>query len=136
MHNNITKPLSNAEWITDTLMGYVEDREVNLKKSISSNIGQFRLARKLYHRNILDIGAAQYAKLIGRWSLKLLALNALRVKPSLYLKSVQKRSQGEKPVNWKLGSEKREFLQELRRRNQNNDWSCESITSTYSTETS
>ncbi|MEE8577372.1 MAG: hypothetical protein V3T31_08965, partial [candidate division Zixibacteria bacterium] len=112
----------NGKWIEDTLMGYVEDREINLPKAIESNLAQFKIARRLYREGILDIGLASFARMCLWWSFKIGVLQAMRLYPPLFMKTVDRRRTGGVDQSWQPDREKLEFLADLQKREKAVDW--------------
>lgn len=101
-------------WIEDALIGYQEEREVNLDKAILSNQGQLRLAKELYGSRVLDIGRKKYASMVIRWHAKLAILHLLRLYPSIYPRTVQLREKGTTREGWNLSGEHAAFIREMR----------------------
>ncbi len=118
---------NHGKWIKDALIGYVEEREINLPKSISSNIAQFKIARQLFHKGILDIGTQAYARMCLWWSLKLIVLQTLRIYPPLFMKTVNRRRLGEADQNFKPDSQKLDFLAEVCEREKTSNWSVSEL---------
>jgi glycosyltransferase involved in cell wall biosynthesis len=111
-----------GKWLQEPLAGYQQMREVSAAKATLSNRSRLRAYRALYKKGILDIGRVAYARMWCRLSLKLMVLNALRLFPALYLKTVPLRSSGSVSDRWRLSEDRRAFLESVRMRNERGDW--------------
>ncbi len=68
------------------LMIYIEDREVNLKKAIQANKSHYETYKNFLDENHFDFKIK--SRFLMDFFLKLAVLHSLRLKPSLYLKTV------------------------------------------------
>jgi glycosyltransferase involved in cell wall biosynthesis len=101
-------------WCKNALYVYQEDREVNLQKSIDSNMGHLRLLRKLFRNKSLRLTTSEYVYLCCKYSIKLALLHLLKLKPELYLKSVASRSYGEVDPLYSLSGEQIAYIQSIK----------------------
>ena len=76
----------------EPLMLYVEDREVNLKKSIISNNSHLKTIIKAYNLKITKIDYFSYLLIIQKLWLKILILKILKFYPKIYLLTVSRRA--------------------------------------------
>lgn len=102
-------------WCESALTIYQEDREVNLQKSIDSNLGHLRLLKKLFGSKGLRLTTSEYVYLFSKYSFKLALLHLLKLKPELYLKSVASRSYGEVDPLYCLSGEQLAYIQSIKK---------------------
>ena len=112
----------NGKWIKDALTMYQEVREVNIYKTISSNQGQYASSKILYKHNILNLTKLEYLKMIIKWNIKLAILQVFRLSPSLYLKTVSLRKDGDIDTEWQLSAERKKFIEQVQKRHNENNW--------------
>ncbi len=93
---------------------YQEDREVHLQKAIDSNWQQWRTVRQLFRTGVLPASFWHRAALDLRWGVKLALLEAMRIMPRLYLKTVKYRNQGCLAADWELSEDRTRFLDQFR----------------------
>lgn len=74
------------------LLIYSEDREVNIKKTIESNISQFRSTVYIINRKIIDCGIIEKLNFYIKKQFKIIILMLLKLNPNLYLKTVRFRN--------------------------------------------
>jgi glycosyltransferase involved in cell wall biosynthesis len=82
----------NGFYYDEPLMLYVEDREVNLKKSIISNISHLKTIIKAYNLKITKIDYFFYLLIIQKLWLKILILKMFKFYPKIYLLTVSRRA--------------------------------------------
>ena len=70
------------------LMLYVEDREINIYKTIDMHKSHVRSFKKLISLGLINLSKKQKLKMLYKFKLKSLILQLLRVAPGLYMKSV------------------------------------------------
>jgi glycosyltransferase involved in cell wall biosynthesis len=77
---------------TEPLMLYVEDREINIEKTLLSNKSHYVSIKRAYDENYLKIGYLRISIELFKLKVKILVLNLLRFYPSLYFFTVRFRS--------------------------------------------
>lgn len=102
-------------WCESALSVYQEDREVNLQKSIDSNLGHLKLLRKIFRNMDLRLKTKDYVYLNCKYLVKLALLNLLKLKPDLYLKSVARRSYGEVDPLYSLSDDQLAYIQNIKK---------------------
>lgn len=106
-------------WFEDALTIYQEDREVNLKKSIDSNIAQLGMLRELMSDGLI-YNERKYFVSSLKYLMKIFVLNIARVYPYIYKNSVSLRSYGQLRNGWKLSQSKIEYLEQISLTKQHN----------------
>lgn len=76
----------------EPLMLYVEDREINLKKTLISNLAHARTIKKVFNLKISNIRAGEYFKIILKLKIKILILKLFKLNPKLYLFTIKLRT--------------------------------------------
>jgi glycosyltransferase involved in cell wall biosynthesis len=98
-------------WFEDALTIYQEDREVNLRKAIDTNVAQLHTLNELHHEGIIKSGDKYYLT-VGKYFVKIVILNMMRIYPKLYLRFLGLRDYGHLKSGWELSSEKIDFISE------------------------
>lgn len=102
-------------WYEGALTVYQEDREVNLLKAIDSNLGHLRLLMKLFRSKDLRLNTKDYIYLCSKYLMKLALLNFLKIKPNLYMKSVDRRSYGDVAPLYSLSDEQIAYINTIKK---------------------
>lgn len=76
----------------EPLMLYVEDREVNLNKSIISNISHVKTIKRAYNLKLTKINNYYYYLTILKFNFKILILKIFKLYPKIYLLTVNQRA--------------------------------------------
>lgn len=113
----------NGQWLQDPVLAYQHTREINLRKTITSNRGKLLSYRKLFKKGMLKIKPLSYIKIELKLQAKLALLNLFLARPSVYLRTVKYRSSGTIDSNWQLSNEHSSYLDTIRERNNRHDWS-------------
>ena len=100
-------------WFDDALTIYYEDREVNLKKAIASNVGHLVQIKEMF-REASTISVNDYIILYIKYRFKLVVLNCMRIYPSFYLRLLKYRDYGEIKTDWTLSENRMSFISELK----------------------
>lgn len=103
-------------WFEDALTIYQEDREVNLRKAIDTNMAQLLQLKELFRDGIIT-GLKNRGRLYMKYLCKLGILNLMHIYPSLYLKLVPLRDYGATKPGWTLSEERVNFIKKMRERN-------------------
>lgn len=82
----------SGKYLDKNLMLYFEDREVNLNKTIQMHESHTFTIHKVLNEDFLKISKLTSLKIKISLFIKKIALNIFRLKPSLYLKTVQFRN--------------------------------------------
>ena len=98
----------------DALTIYVEDREVTLAKAIGSNWWLWQHVGELHREGQLPGTRRAWWTFQARMVARLIALNALRLAPWLYRRTVKHRSFGQTAASWNLSPERMAFIEWLR----------------------
>lgn len=77
---------------SEPLMLYVEDREVNLKKTLISNYSHLKTIRRSYKYKTSKIDFISYYLLVLKFIFKIFILNLFRFNPELYNLTIRLRS--------------------------------------------
>jgi glycosyltransferase involved in cell wall biosynthesis len=96
-------------WFEDALTIYQEDREVNLKKAIYTNIAHWQTLKDFKREGIIS-SARQYYLTAGKYLVKIFILNIMRLYPEFYLRFLGLRDYGHLKSGWELSSEKIDFV--------------------------
>jgi len=99
-------------WFEDALAIYQEDREVNLRKAIDSNLDHLSQLKEMFRDGAID-GFKNRQRLNMRYLYKLAILNLMRLCPSLYLKTIPLRDYGETRHGWTLSEERINFIKNI-----------------------
>ena len=91
----------------DALTVYREEQEIELEKAIVSNRHQLEQVRDAYRRHVVAVPRLKRWTQLGRWQLKLAALEAMRLVPALYRQTIAWRSYGALEEGWQLSSTRR-----------------------------
>ena len=100
-------------WFDNALTIYSEDREVNLKKAIYSNLGQLLQLKEMFRDGTID-GFRNRSLLYIKYFCKFVILNFMRLYPSLYLRTVPLRDYGETRRGWTLSKEQLNSVKNLK----------------------
>lgn len=103
----------NGLWFEDALSIYQEDREINLRKTIDSNIAQVKILNELVREKIIKPNMT-YGITLLRYIVKLVIIHFFLLYPKLYLGIVGLRDYGLTKKDWKLSQEKIEFVNKYR----------------------
>jgi glycosyltransferase involved in cell wall biosynthesis len=95
----------------------------SLRRSIHSNLVGLRCVAQLFHDGTLPLSAATYVRSQVRNCAKIAALNALRLKPSLYERIMQQRRLGPAAKAYQLTSNEMAFVE----RYESMSWETESV---------
>ena len=96
-------------WFEDALTIYQEDRDINLRKTIDTNIAHLQTLKELRREGVFKSGY-KYCITTVKYSVKIIILGIMQVYPKLYLRSVNLRDYGQLESNWKLSSGKINFI--------------------------
>lgn len=101
-------------WCECALTIYQEDREINLLKAIDSNLGHLKLLSKIFRNKDFWLNTKDYVYLCCNYVTKLALLNLLKIKPDLYMKSIDKRSCGEVDPLYSLSVEQLSYIKSMK----------------------
>jgi len=96
-------------WFEDALTIYQEDRDVNLRKTIDTNIAHLQTLKELRREGVLKSGYKYYVTIV-KYFIKIIILGIIKVYPKLYLISLNLRDYGQLESSWKLSSDKIDFI--------------------------
>jgi glycosyltransferase involved in cell wall biosynthesis len=96
-------------WFEDALTIYQEDRDVNLRKAIDTNLAHLESLKELKNEGLFKAGYLYYLTL-WRYFFKISILNMLRFQPGLYPKLMVWRDYGCLINGWTLSPEKVDFI--------------------------
>jgi glycosyltransferase involved in cell wall biosynthesis len=82
----------NGFFYNEPLMLYVEDREINLNKSLISNISHFKAIKKTYYLKMTKINLYNYFLSLIKLKMKIYILKMLNFYPKLYFLTVKYRN--------------------------------------------
>jgi glycosyltransferase involved in cell wall biosynthesis len=99
-------------WFEDALAIYQEDREVNLRKAIDSNLDHWSQLKEMFRDGAID-GFKNRQRLYMSYLYKFAILNLMRLYPSLYLKTIPLRDYGEIRHGWTLSEERINFIKNI-----------------------
>jgi glycosyltransferase involved in cell wall biosynthesis len=85
----------------EPLMLYVEDREVNLNKTLISNTSHLNTIIKVYNQKISKIDTFSYFFRVIKLKLKILILKTFKIYPKLYLFTIKYRDINTDPKEYK-----------------------------------
>jgi glycosyltransferase involved in cell wall biosynthesis len=99
----------NGYFCKEFLMLYLEDREVNLNKTLDFHRNSIRTTTALIKSNILPMSIKNRILFFIKSSIKSILLNAMRIAPSIYLKTVKYRQLQQLALK-DLSQEKQDFI--------------------------
>lgn len=98
-----------GSWFEDALTIYQEDRDVNLRKAIDTNIAHCQTLKDFKKEEVIDSDYKYYLT-VGKYLAKIFILNIMRVYPELYLKFLNLRDYGKLKSGWELLPGKTDFI--------------------------
>ena len=99
----------NGLWFEDALTIYQEDRDINLRKTIDTNIAHLQTLKELKREGVISPNDKYYFTKL-KYFIKIFILGAVRVYPKLYPRFVNLRDYGYLKSGWKLSPEKIDFI--------------------------
>lgn len=93
------------------LMINQEDREVFLRKAIDSNTVRLKVLKQLHAEGIFPASESQVRAQLNKLRFRLCVLHAIRLKPSVYLKTVAHRSFGEVELGYRVSDADLAYLE-------------------------
>jgi glycosyltransferase involved in cell wall biosynthesis len=96
-------------WFEDALTIYQEDRNVNLRKAIDTNIAHLQTLQELKQGGVISFDN-KYFLTVVKYFIKIFILGIMQVRPKLYLRFVGLRDYGQLKNGWKLSPEKINFI--------------------------
>lgn len=99
-------------WLEDALAIYQEDRDINLRKTIDTNIAHLQTLKELRWEGLFQPGYKYYISLI-KYFMKIIILETMQAYPKLYLNFVNLRDYGKLKNGWELSSGKIDFIKNI-----------------------
>jgi Glycosyltransferases involved in cell wall biogenesis len=96
-------------WFEDALTIYQEDRDINLRKTIYTNIAHLQTLKELKQEGVISFGN-KYCLTVVKYFIKIFILGIMLVHPKLYLSFVDLRDYGQLKNGWKLSPAKIDFI--------------------------
>jgi glycosyltransferase involved in cell wall biosynthesis len=96
-------------WFEDALAIYQEDRDINLRKTIDTNVAHLQTLKELRREGTFKSGN-KYWFTVMKYLIKIFILNIMRIYPNLYLMFINLRDYGQLKSDWKLSSDKIDFI--------------------------
>lgn len=96
-------------WFEDALTVYQEDRDINLRKTINTNKAHLQTLKDLKREKVFKPGYKYYMTTV-KYYIKIIILNIMWLYPKFYSKLVSLRDYGQLKKDWKLSSDKMEFI--------------------------
>lgn len=96
-------------WFEDALTIYQEDRDINLRKTIDTNVAHLATIRELKQVGIISFGH-KYCFTVIKYFIKTFILSTMQVWPKLYLRFIGLRDYGKLKNNWELSQSKIDFI--------------------------
>jgi len=96
-------------WFEDALTIYQEERDINLRKTIDTNIAHLQTLNELKREGVFKSGNTYYFT-AGKCLIKILILGIMRIYPKIYLRSLDLRDYGRLKTGWQLSFEKIDFI--------------------------
>lgn len=100
-------------WFEDALAIYQEDRNINLRKAIDTNMAQLQTLKELKREGAIEQADKYYLTLL-KYFIKITILGAIRVYPKLYLRFIDLRDYGQLKKRWQLSAEKIDFIKNIK----------------------
>lgn len=101
-------------WFEDALTIYQEERDINLRKAIDTNMAHWQTLKELKREGIIH-SRNQYYLTAFKYFVKIFILGIIRVYPKLYLKFIDLRDYGQLKNGWRLSPEKINFIKMIGR---------------------
>ena len=102
-----------GSWFEDALTIYQEDRDINLRKTIDTNIAHLQTLKELKREGAFKSGNKYYLTIV-KYFMKIFILGVMRIYPKLYLRFINLRDYGQLKKGWTLSSEKIDFIKNNR----------------------
>jgi glycosyltransferase involved in cell wall biosynthesis len=99
-------------WFEDALTIYQEERDINLRKTIDTNIAHLQTLNELKRERVLKSGNKYYLT-AGKYLIKIFILGIMRIYPKIYLISIDLRDYGLLKTGWQLSLEKIDFIKAI-----------------------
>jgi glycosyltransferase involved in cell wall biosynthesis len=96
-------------WFEDALTIYQEERDINLRKTIDTNIAHLQTLNELKREGVFKSGNTYYLT-AGKYLIKIFILGIMRIYPKIYLRSIDLRDYGRLKTGWQLSPEKIDFI--------------------------
>ena len=96
-------------WFEDALTIYQEERDINLRKTIDTNIAHLQTLNELKREGVFK-SANTYYLTAGKYLIKIFILGIMRIYPKIYLRSIDLRDYGRLKTGWQLSPEKIDFI--------------------------
>jgi len=99
-------------WFEDALTIYQEERDINLRKTIDTNIAHLQTLNELKRKGVFKSGNTYYLT-AGKYLIKIFILGIMRIYPKIYLRSIDLRDYGRLKTGWQLSPEKIDFIKTI-----------------------
>lgn len=96
-------------WFEDALTIYQEERDINLRKTIDTNVAHLQTLNELKREGVFK-SANTYYRTAGKYLIKIFILGIMRIYPKIYLRSIDLRDYGRLKTGWQLSPEKIDFI--------------------------
>ena len=96
-------------WFEDALTIYQEERDINLRKTIDTNIAHLQTLNELKREGVFKSGNTYYLT-AGKYLIKIFILSIMWIYPKIYLISLDLRDYGRLKTGWQLSPEKIDFI--------------------------
>jgi glycosyltransferase involved in cell wall biosynthesis len=104
-------------WFEDALTIYQEERDINLRKTIDTNIAHLQTLNELRREGIFKSGNTYYLTVV-KYFIKIFILGIMRIYPKIYLRSIDLRDYGRLKTGWQLSPEKIDFIKTISGKNE------------------
>ncbi|HUN53802.1 MAG TPA: glycosyltransferase family 2 protein [Smithella sp.] len=104
-------------WFEDALTIYQEERDINLRKTIDTNIAHLQTLNELRREGIFKSGKTYYPTVV-KYFIKIFILSIMRIYPKIYLRSIDLRDYGRLKTGWQLSPEKIDFIKDNMRKDE------------------
>ena len=92
-------------WFEDALTIYQEERNINLRKTIDTNMAHLQTLNELKREGVFKSGNTYYLT-AGKYLIKIFILGIMRIYPKIYLRSIDLRDYGRLKTGWQLSARK------------------------------